>query len=67
MTSRLYRIKEMYNNNEGNGCSRNVYLVSGWMLITLTTAGGCVQFCIEVNGKHSQNFDKMLHSLNLQT
>jgi hypothetical protein len=33
ITTGLYRIKEIYNNKERNGCSRNVYLVSGWMLI----------------------------------
>jgi hypothetical protein len=30
----LYRIKERYNKKERNDCSRNIWLVSGWMLIT---------------------------------
>lgn len=34
ITNGLYRIKEMYNNKERNGYSRNVYLVSCRMLIT---------------------------------
>jgi hypothetical protein len=34
ITTGFYRIKEMYNKKERNGCSRNVYLVSGWMLVT---------------------------------
>jgi hypothetical protein len=34
ITNGLYRIKEMNNNKERNGYSRNVYLVSCCMLIT---------------------------------
>jgi len=34
MTTGFCKIKEMYNNKERNNCSRNIWLVSGWMLIT---------------------------------
>jgi len=34
MTTGLCKINETYNNKEINDCSRNIWLVSGWMLIT---------------------------------